>query len=614
MNRDSRASKPEDDATGKLLDELLSDKDCLRIQVIRRTDVLRFVDLTTLERTIGLEMRVDSEIDAEYLPLGLLGAGSILGSFKVQDSGGSRLVTPARGDARKVAESILLVLLTKTDAATEEDCKRIEAMLSCSAREPCEECVESFWEGSYDKKKEQFTKLGEWRRHQLGCRSLSELLLDKESEGARRPDRLRKKFIRRLFDFSESLPLSAEWPETSHRGAQAEVVYVSYSFHEDIEPWLVPKVSKYRKLRSSDARCEKLKWWWRSNYTARREKRHGQLADQGPLIDHINKTGNKRRYKGFLRLVSGYRSLSILWEQGTIADQRSYHVDIEVPDGLVIPRATTLVAVLDKTKDPKESEQANHANEVGHGAHIVVGKRTSDDKPRLRRRVKSMTIIEVVPADSTLWLTGSIVGFVSALLLTAVAYRWSSIFEPGSPESQADRLSATVSLLVVAPTLVAAFLAVRASNEIGERLLHGLQRRLAFIALLTATGAVVLTLGGENASLAKSAPYVLAVLALLTAISLLLGWWSARSDQTTERFESDDDEDLLRDFSPPSKFVRSAEGARWVPHGWPDTWPDTSKEQTEDAELWSWTDKVEREKTKYGNMRKWLEPILAEDP
>jgi hypothetical protein len=137
---------------------------------------------------------------------------------------------------------------------------------------------------------------------------------------------------------------------------------------------------------------------------------------------------------------------------------------------------------------------------------------------------------------------------------------------------------------------------------------------LAFIALLTATGAVVLTLGGENASLAKSAPYVLAVLALLTAISLLLGWWSARSDQTTERFESDDDEDLLRDFSPPSKFVRSAEGARWVPHGWPDTWPDTSKEQTEDAELWSWTDKVEREKTKYGNMRKWLEPILAEDP
>ena len=56
MNRDSRASKPEDDATGKLLDELLSDKDCLRIQVIRRTDVLRFVDLTTLERTIGLEM------------------------------------------------------------------------------------------------------------------------------------------------------------------------------------------------------------------------------------------------------------------------------------------------------------------------------------------------------------------------------------------------------------------------------------------------------------------------------------------------------------------------------------------------------------------------------
>lgn len=624
----------------QLLDDLLEDHaGGSGIEVIRRTDLLRFVDLTTLERTISLELNLPKVSPAretpQYIPLGLLGSGSNLGSFRIADRSGSRLVTPARAEAREVAEDLLVSLVDDLglDPEDSSDTKeQIKALLKCGDKDLCDWCTRAY--RTADEEKEEATSEEEslriWRRHQLGCRALFLIVERLVPAGGNRND-TRDKLVRRLFDFAESLPLPAEWPEQISHDRSPGVTYVSCSFHEDVEPWYAPKVSRALKLTAGNSLRERARWWWISHKVAYCEKVKGRLANQGPIADAINVLGHWRgqMMTGTARRLSGFRSLCILWEQGTIADQRSYHVDIEVPEGLVIARATTLVPVIEP-EDGIPAVDRNPATEVGHGAHIVVGRRTDPEKPKLRRRVKSMTVIEVAAADTALWLIGAAVALASAVLMAVIAARWSFIFA-GHPSGMTragktltatnDRVEPIVSLLVIAPSLVAAFLAIRASNEIGAALLHGLQLRLAFVGGLTIACAVLIIVGKESDPTNKVLVWIMVGLATLTAISLLIGWFVARNNLKPELLEPSDRDAShpLLGFPPPSKFVRSAEGARWIPHGWPATEPtDDASADCRDEPLWAWT---EKDREEYGDayercreLRGELEPILDERP
>ncbi len=72
-----------------------------KLRFIRRSDHVQVLDLTTLRRIVQLEIEIDPDKNAKWLPSGLLKKGSYLGGFRISDREGGKLTGPPRSCLRK---------------------------------------------------------------------------------------------------------------------------------------------------------------------------------------------------------------------------------------------------------------------------------------------------------------------------------------------------------------------------------------------------------------------------------------------------------------------------------------------------------------------------------
>ncbi len=569
-----------------------------KLRFIRRSDHVQVLDLTTLRKTVQLEIRIDPKLSPDFLPVGLLAKGSYLGGFRISDRDGRKLTSPPRTEADDFAKEVLEGLRTKAEADSEsfrvqqnpsnEDlCRRLVDCYASSEREDyCESCKDHYLDVDVTK---EVTAIAKIRRRYYGCRSLAVLAgriptLEPSTDSCRN-------LLRALFDFSDSTILLCEYPRTDNSH-----LTMSYTYEEEMDEWWCATVqaARARSRSRSDGgiRTSLNSWEWPWKIRNALSKKRRDIAGRGPLKDEINKISSSRRWwQGLRDSIVGFKTWSIYWEAPSLADYGSYHCDIEVPEGLSIRRA--VVATWMKDQEAKFWQPT----EIGSRTHLAVSpwRQSRADEPQtlkkgdhsggtanakgrtdLARGAHAVTLVEIVATDSATWLVGGMLGLLSGSLLVAFSYEWLGLAWPfglDAPLDIKDRIDSVVALLIIAPTIIGAFVGIRALNEIGSRLMGGVIWRVGLVALFSATSAILITLfaGSE-----PSEPWVsqavapLGLLCLFLGLLMLIGASLSKnaSNNALRDLSLDESNHRLGDFPIPNAYVRSGEGERYVPSLW----------------------------------------------
>jgi hypothetical protein len=196
----------------------------------------------------------------------------------------------------------------------------------------------------------------------------------------------------------------------------------------------------------------------------------------------------------------GWRPKEIVWRTPSVGYSASYHIEVEAPRDLEIVSAALVIA------DGRGRDTYIPSGFSGRRSHLYSEGMAQD--------AIGTTLVRLRPRRAGLIRAAALLGLLTAAILTAGAIR------VGKVDNDA---AASITLLVVVPALLAAYLARPGEHELASTILAGVRAVVVFIGLLAvvAAGSLVIGLG---AAAERRLWWSLAGLAWLGAGTLLLSY------------------------------------------------------------------------------------------
>lgn len=557
--------------------------------VTHRVDRVEFLDLTTVRRTINLTVharklreqlprgwRYPHKRDV-YVPLGWFlpwaNAGAVLLDADqrvipyMTSAESDKLVrglVERRLKRLAIREPHLIGLVEKVPMHRDDPAARGHGCKSCDVGE----------RGS------AYLRL---MTERWGCRAVRELLeavyLRRESGACDRARREARELAMILLAWQTNFVLLAPLRALA---AHDEWATLQLSFDEELREWVSPLE------RGSSAKGDGVKLT-----RAERKRLRGRISRGGPfsaeldrLFPHhlrgvLARSGSRRLCKlgrrGLLRLT-----WHVAWHQASGLDTPTHQVDVILPKELMAVRVRML-----RKRDG--AVVANVADQVGSRATIVAPEVECAQAVKLTPPPPPPTLfsLSIAQRSTASWHSGAWIAGLTGLVVLATALLWL----PTHHDAPTD----AVTMLIVAPTLVAALLSVRAGSDLAEELTATLRPLIGAVGLLAAgcaVGILANQAGKPHMLSASGLKWVwvgCAILMLLIAVSLLYG---ARRIQkfievgrrASSRAVSPEDIRAGRqlnpkggpEISPPDLWLDANEG-EIVPWGWLDGKPDELK-------------------------------------
>jgi hypothetical protein len=197
-------------------------------------------------------------------------------------------------------------------------------------------------------------------------------------------------------------------------------------------------------------------------------------------------------------------------------DAASHQVDVILPSELMAVRMRML-------RQYNGKRYATVADQVGGRATIVAPTVDDEDKDERRAPVPTLLSLVITQRSPVSWYGGAWIALLTGIAILVTALWWL----PKDASSSTD----AITILIVAPTLVAAVLSVRAGNDIAEQLTKSLRRLIAAVGVLAAACSVGLVAQQVAARGRPSVPHsdlkwvwiAAALLLLSIALALVVG-------------------------------------------------------------------------------------------
>ncbi len=167
----------------------------------------------------------------------------------------------------------------------------------------------------------------------------------------------------------------------------------------------------------------------------------------------------------------------VAWLQASGMDVASHQVDVILPSELMAVRMRMLRA-------RKEKLYANVADQVGARATIVAPEVNGENGQDQRLPPPTLLSLVITHRSPASWYGGAWIAFLTGIAILATALWW-------LPQTS-GRSTDAITILIVAPTLVATWLSVRAGSDIAEQLTKTLRRLIGAVGVLAAACAVSL--------------------------------------------------------------------------------------------------------------------------
>ncbi len=315
-------------------------------------------------------------------------------------------------------------------------------------------------------------------RDKWGCRNVVRLL-DALRERSDANGKEAKELARILLAWQTNFVLFARLDTAP---AVGDWVTLQLSYDEELSKWEPPWERRKRELKRSDLSCSE----------ARECRKH--ISRGGPFsedLDALLPWGLRRclarRKSVWLRRVGrrGMLNLAwhVAWNQASGLDVATHHVEVLLPPELMTVRIRML-------RISGRDRYATRADQVGSRATIVAPRLPAhrcDGHPPMPTLL-SLVITQRSPAS---WLGGAWVAALTGIsILVAAVWRLPEVV---------THTDAAAAVLVIAPTLVATLLSVRAGSEIAEQLTTTLRRLIAAVGVLAAICAVGLVIQHNSA-------------------------------------------------------------------------------------------------------------------
>lgn len=299
------------------------------------------------------------------------------------------------------------------------------------------------------------------------------------------------------------------------------------SFDEELREWEPPWERRQRILEYVDPVASRRPWHRKcvrkqtALSPAQSRECRGHISREGPFnkdLDDLFPRYLNRALAGrkclWLRKVGRRGMLGLVWHvawlQASGMGANSHQVDVILPSELMAVRMRILRA-------RKEKRYANVADQVGARATIVAPDVDRDERDHHRAPPPTLLSLVITQRSPTSWFGGAWLSFLTSVAILAIALWWL----PPPKEDSTD----LITILIVAPTLVATLLSVRAGSDIAEQLTKALRRLIGAVGVLAAVCAVSLI--AEHAALAapdlKRLWIAIAVLLLFITVVLLAG-------------------------------------------------------------------------------------------
>jgi hypothetical protein len=323
-----------------------------------------------------------------------------------------------------------------------------------------------------------------------GCRAVLNLLAEmhqkKQSTGK---EREMKELARILLAWQTNFVLFACLETSSVPG---DLVTLQLSYDEELVEWEPPWERRKRVLLWPDSDL--------SGPDSREYRKHISRGSPFQLdLDKLRPSGLHgwlARRKGLWLRKLGRRGFlqvawHVAWQQASGLDVPDHHVDVILPNELMVVRMRMLrmhhgnryATVADQVGShativaPEVCSQ-QEAKQVITGDQLCDGGRCSEEPCDAAPSLPTLFSLVITRRSPASWYGGAWIALLTGFGLLAVALRWLPEF--------VRHADAGIAVLVLAPTLVATVLSVRASSEIAEQLTGTLRRLIEAVGVLAA--------------------------------------------------------------------------------------------------------------------------------
>jgi hypothetical protein len=452
--------------------------------VTKRVDRVEFIDLMTVRRTINLTVNAGklrerlpegSEGTHEhevYVPLGWFLPWANAGAVLLNADG--RVIpymTSAESDLRVMG----LVESRLKQLAIAEPLIALAKKIPLHRKDPaargqeCEPCNLSRGGAGYL----------ELMADRWGCRAVRRLLQALYERRAGTPSELRHREARELAmivlawqtNFVLLTPLST-------LAAQGGWANLQLCFDEELREWRAP-VERGKSAEGNGVRLTR----------AERKLLRGRVSRGGPFSDELNGLFPRGLWGALAR--SRCQRLAMLarrgplrltwhvaWHQASGLDTSAHQVDVTLPAELMAVRVRML-----RKRD--SDVVANVADQVGSRATIVAPDAECVKAARLvppPPPPPTLFSLSIAQRSTASWRSGAWIAGLTGLAVLMTALFWLPMLREAPTQA--------VTMLIVAPPLVAALLSVRAGSELAEQLTATLRPLIGTVGLLAAICAI----------------------------------------------------------------------------------------------------------------------------
>lgn len=451
-----------------------------RAWVTRRVDRVEFLDLMAVRRTIALTLDLERLAGTQWrrrgsstvgrrVPLGWFVPWANAGAVLV-DADGRIIPYLTSGESDRVVEPLIVRRLRALGIDDPE--LRVKAVVGHrqDPGRPGDRCNSCKGAGCSDGHQDLMVE--KW-----GCRAVLSLLRDLREADPHRDDDTStpaKELARLVMAWQRNFVLFACLDSSKMQRGR---VTLRLSYDEELLEWEPPWEHRRRLVLKPEGReC-------RQPVECR-----AYISRGGPFAPDLDLLAPRGRLSGMLarsgsphgRKLGRHGPLQaawhVAWHQASGIDVPDHHVDVILPNELTVVRLRML-RIVDGIRCATVGDQA------GSHATIVA--------PELCERSAhrdgwSPTLFSLVIAQRSpsAWYGGAWIALLTAIALFLVACLWLPAAE--------KHVEPAVAALLLAPTLVAAALSVRAGSEIAEQLTTALRGLIASVSVLAATCAITL--------------------------------------------------------------------------------------------------------------------------
>lgn len=505
----------------------------------RRVDRFEFVGLTTIEHSIALTLDLGRLPKAELeLPIGMFDRDRP--PSRVIDATGKLVRHLPSERASDLVRADIEQRLARVGVTFE-----VRRSLAEIARHRSHSCALVATAGG------EHDGYADLAREKWGCPYVGILL--RQLQRAEVNQRATSDIARLLFDWQNCHPLVVRVDP-----GNAAFSILTISFDEELTPWFPPWDRRWEALGSTYDRLGDGPLGERD--LAARVSRGGPFGEDLQELEPRRVRGWMSRSRTRVMRKLGrshplHMTWHVVWEQWAVGDFER-QIEVTVPPELSVVRLRSL-----RPGENPGEPAPDMADQVGPRARLTL---TPDD----RRAAPELMSLLLCHRDQQSWIAGAVVAALAGGLL--VLGVWLAL------AALKRDVEAAVTVILLGPAIIAGFLSARATSEIADKLLVGLRRLHASVALGSALSAASLV--ASDGRFTQVTLSVIGALLLVAGGAMAVGAWrSGRLLRESLQRE------LPTKFRPgqgrlaacehghrtplPDRFIVSGEGER-VPWGW----------------------------------------------